>query len=93
MSHLDTQIRDIFTTYYQTNPKEFLPILDLIRESSEQAISYAIEVLLEREIVPSYDTLRLIIQQQSQMVQPFHVSDQFNVNEPDLCAYDLLIGG
>jgi transposase len=93
MNHLDTQIRSIFTNYYKDHPKEFLPILDLIRESSEQAISFAIDALLEREIVPSYDTLRVIIQQQYQMVQPFDISDQFSVNEPDLCSYDQLIGG
>jgi len=93
MAHLDAQIHDIFTTYYKDHPKEFLPILDLIKESSEEAISYAIDALLEREIVPSYDTLRVFIQQQCQMVQPFDVRDQFGVNEPDLCTYDLLIGG
>lgn len=93
MDHLDAQIRDLFNDYYKDHPKEFLPILDLIRESSEDAISYAIDALLEREIVPSYDTIRVIIQQQGQMVQPFNVCDQFSVNEPDLRAYDHLIGG
>jgi hypothetical protein len=93
MAHLDAQIRDLFNVYYKDHPKEFLPILDLIRESSEQAISYAIDTLIEREIIPTFDTLRLIIQQQDQMVQPFDVTDQFSVNEPDLCSYDLLIGG
>lgn len=92
MAHLDAQIQDLFAVYYKDHPKEFLPILDLIREFSEQAISYGIDALLERGIVPSYDTLRVIIQQQDQMVQPFNINDQFSVNEPDLWTYDRLIG-
>ena len=93
MTRLDTQIQMIFSTYYERSPQEFLPILDLIRDSSEPAISYAIDILLEREIVPTYDTLRLIIQQQGQMLEPFNISDDFRVTDPDLGAYDQLIGG
>lgn len=92
MDQLDTRIRDLFAIYYKDHPKECLPILDPIREYSEEAISYSIDALIEREIVPSYDTLWVITQQQCQMVQQFNVSDQFSVHEPDLGAYDHLIG-
>jgi len=93
VANLDIKIRELFNRYYQNEPKEFLPILDLIQNSSEQALSYALDTLAGQEIVPTYDALRFIIQQQEQMLQPFSISDNFCVDEPQLSAFDQLIGG
>jgi transposase len=93
IAELDTKIRDLFIRYYQNEPKEFLPILDLIRDSSERALSYALDTLAEQEIVPTYDALRFIVQRHDQMLQPFSISDSFSIDEPDLCSFDQLIGG
>ena len=93
VANLDIKIREMFNRYYQTEPKEFLPILDLIKNSSEQALSYAIDSLAEQEIFPTCDALRFIIRQQDQMLQPFSVTDRFCVDEPQLSVFDQLIGG
>jgi transposase len=93
VANLDIKIRELFNRHYQKEPKEFLPILDLIKNSSEQALSYAINTLAEQEIFPTYDALRFIIQQQEQMLQPFSITDDFCVDEPQLSMFDKLIGG
>ena len=93
MADLDTKIRDMFTRYYEKEPKEFLPILDLIKNSSERALSYAIETLAGQEIVPTYEALRFIISHQDQMIPPFSITDTFCVDEPDLISFDQLLGG
>jgi len=93
VANLDTKIRELFTRYYQNEPKEFLPVLDLIQNSSEEALSYAIDSLAEQEIFPTCDALRFIIRQQDQMLQPFSISDSFCVDEPQLSVFDQLIGG
>lgn len=93
VANLDTKIRELFTRYYQKDSKEFLPILDLIQNSSERALSYAIDSLAEQGIFPTYDTLRFIIRQQDQMLQPFSITDSFCVDEPQLSVFDQLIGG
>ena len=93
MVNLDIKIRELFNRYYQNEPKEFLPILDLIQNSSERALSYAIDSLAEQEIVPTYDALRFIIQRQDQMLLPYSISDSFCVDEPQLSVFDQLIGG
>ena len=93
MANLDTKIRELFTRHYLNVPKEFLPILDLIQNSSEQALSYALDLLADQEIFPSCDALRFIIQRQEQMLLPYSVSDSFCVDEPELSAFDQLIGG
>ena len=48
---------DLFNRYYQSDPKGFLPILDLMRETSPEALSYALTILNEQSIHPTYDTL------------------------------------
>lgn len=93
VANLDTKIRELFTRHYQNAPKEFLPILDLIQNSSEQALSYALDLLTEQGIFPSCDALRFIIQRQDQMLLPYSMNDSFCVDEPELSAFDQLIGG
>jgi len=93
VANLDIKIRELFNRYYQNEPKEFLPILDLIKNSSEQALSYAIDSLAEQGIFPTCDALRFIIWQQDQMLQPFSITDSFCIDEPQLSVFDQLIGG
>lgn len=47
LAQVDTQLKDLFECYYRNNPREFLPILDLIRESSVEALSAAITMMNE----------------------------------------------
>jgi len=58
LAQVDELIQDLFNRYYLDDPKGFLPILDLMRETSPEALSSALTILNEQNIPPTYDTLR-----------------------------------
>ena len=69
---MDELILDLFNRYYLDDPKGFLPILDLMRETSPEALSDALTILNEQNISPTYDTLRFFLHQtMEQKVEPF----------------------
>jgi hypothetical protein len=90
---LHKDIQRIYRQYYLHNPKEFLPILNLIRESSVEGLIFAIQVLEEHQMFPTYETLKCVIMQQPyQMVEPLSLPcDEIIVDEPDLLIYDNLM--
>ncbi|MFA5214009.1 MAG: IS21 family transposase [Methanoregula sp.] len=90
---LHDAIQRVFHQHYLHNPKEFLPILSLVRESSVEGLISAIRVLEEHQMVPTYDTLKCVIGQQPfQMVEPLVLSCEVMVGEPNLSVYDNLMG-
>jgi len=48
VTNLDEKIRELFNRDYQNEPKEFPQFLDMIKNSSKQALSYAIDSLAEQ---------------------------------------------
>ena len=90
---LHDSIQRVFHQHYLNNPKEFLPILSLARESSVEGLIYAINMLEEHQMVPTYETLKCVIRQQPfQMVEPLALSCDVMVGEPDFSVYDNLMG-
>jgi len=90
---LHEDIQRIYQQYYLYKPKEFLPILNLIRESSMDGLIYAIQMLEEHQMVPTYETLKCVIMQQPyQMVGPLSLPCDVLVAEPNLSVYDNLMG-
>ena len=86
--------QDLFNRYYLGDPKGFLPILDLMRETSPEALSAALTILNDQNIPPTYDTLRFFIHQTTeQKVEPFTLGGGFAVTEPDLAAFDQMMEG
>lgn len=84
----------MFNQYYLGDPKEFLPILDLMRETSPEALSDVLTILNEQNIPPTYDTLRFFLHQTVvQMVEPRTCHGGFTVTEPDLAAFDQMMVG
>jgi hypothetical protein len=61
LAQVDELIQDLFNRYYLDDLKGFLPILDLMRETSPEALSYALIILNEQNIPPNYDTLRFFL--------------------------------
>jgi len=58
--------------------RDFLPILDLMRETSPEALSHALTILKEQNISPTYDTLRFFLHQtMEQKVKPFAFCGRF----------------
>jgi hypothetical protein len=86
-------IQQVYHQHYLNNPKEFLPILSLIRESSVEGLVFAIQMLKEHQMVPTYDTLKCVIRHQPvQMVEPLSLSCDVMIGEPNLSVYDNLMG-
>jgi len=85
---------DLFNRYYLYDPKGFLPILDLMRETSPETLSDALTILNGQNIHPTYDTLRFFLHQtMEQKVEPFAFCGGFAVTQPDLIAFDQLMVG
>jgi len=94
LAQVDEQILDLFNRYYQSDPKGFLPILDLMQETSPEALSEALTILNKQNIPPTYDTLRFFLHQtMEQKVEPFACLGGFAVTQPDLVAFDQLMVG
>ena len=89
LAKADQLIQDLFNRYYVDDPKEFLPILDLIKETSLDALSGALTILKVQDIPPTYDTIRFFIHHMTeQKIEPFAFKGGFEVNEPDLATFD-----
>jgi hypothetical protein len=94
LSQVDEHIQDLFNRYYQDDPKDFLSILDLMREASPETLSGALTILKEQNIPPTYETIRFVLHQTTeQMVEPFAFKGGFAVMEPDLVAFDQMMEG
>jgi transposase len=94
LAQVDELILDLFNRYYLDDPKEFLSILDLMLETSTEALSHALTILNEQNISPTYDTLRFFLHQaMEQKVEPFAFCGGFEVTQPDLVAFDQLMEG
>jgi transposase len=94
LAQVDELIQDLFNRYYLDDPKGFLPILDLMRETSPGALTAALTILNEQNIPPNYDTLRFFLHQtMEQKVEPFAFWGGFAVTEPDLAAFDQMMVG
>ncbi len=94
LAQVDEQIQDLFNRYYRDDPKGFLPILDLMRETSPEILIGALTILKEQNIPSTYDTIRFFLHQTAiQKVEPFAFKEGFAVMEPDLAAFDQMMEG
>lgn len=91
---LNASIQQLFQHHYRNNPKEFLPILLLIQESSMEDLLSAIRKLEEHQLVPTYDTLKCVIAHKDfQTPESSSYPEEVRINEPNLSVFDGLIGG
>ena len=94
LAQADELIRDAFNRYYLDDPKKFLPILDLMRETLPEAFSAALGILLEQNIHPTCDSIRFFLHHPDvPMVEPFDIKSGFEVLEPDLTIFDQFMEG
>jgi hypothetical protein len=94
LTQLHDRLQVMFHRYYDDRPVEFLKVLSLIQETSLEGLLYAIDHLEEHAISPEYEVIRMIVHQQPvPMIEPLIIEDLIRVNDPDLSAYDHLIGG
>jgi transposase len=94
LAQTDELIRDAFNRYYLADPKKFLPILDLMRETSPEAFSAALAILKDQNIHPTCDSIRFFLHQTDVlMVEPLSIKGGFEVLEPDLTIFDQFLEG
>ena len=87
----DPCLRTLFTDHYVKEPKEFIRILSLIKEYSQQTVVYAIKELFDQGIIPEYETLRLLLDYQpTPIIEPFCYALDIDIPEPDLTVYDAI---
>jgi len=74
---------------YRDDPKKFLPILDLMKETSIEAFSSTLAILNKQNIHPTCDSIRFFFHQTDvSMVEPFTFKGGFEVPEPDIAVFD-----
>jgi hypothetical protein len=84
----------MFNYYYRDDPKKFLPILDLMRDTSPEAFSSTLAILNKQSIHPTCDSIRFFLHQTDvPMVEPFAFKGGFEVSEPDLAVFDHFMEG
>jgi hypothetical protein len=94
LAQADQLVQDLFNRYFLDEPKEFLPILDLIKETSLDAFYRALTILNEQDIPPTYDTVRFFLHHTTeQNAEPPDFKGGFEVLEPDLAAFDRMMEG
>lgn len=94
LAQADEMIRDMFNRYYLDDPKKFLPILDLMKETSQEAFSAALATLKEQKIYPACDSIRFFLHQtEISTVEPFAFKCGVEVLEPDLTTFDQFMVG
>jgi transposase len=92
LAKADQLIRDLFNRHYLDDPKEFLPILDLIKETSLDALSGTLIILKEQDIPPNYDTIRFFLHHTTdRKAEPFAFKGGFEVLEPNLAIFDRMM--
>ncbi len=92
---LHTTIQRLYHDFYADKPKEFLPLLCLLKEYPAKSLVRAIDLLEAHEMIPTHDTVRCILTQQPfQIVEPIsYPGMDITVEQPDLTVFDRTIGG
>jgi hypothetical protein len=94
LAQADELIQNVFNYYYRDDPKKFLPILDLMRETSPEAFSSTLAILNKQNIEPTCDSIRFFLHQTDvSMVESFAFKEGFEVPEPDLADFDHFMEG
>ena len=91
---LDEAIQHLLQHHYAGRHKDFLPILLLFRETSEEELVAAIRLLEDHGMVPTYETLRCIIMHQAvQLPETSFPSNRISMEESNFSHYDGYLRG
>ena len=90
---LHASIQQVYHDHYRDNPREFLPLLCLLKEHSARDLVAAIEVLTDRGMLPTRDLVHCIL---THHPLPGGEPGAFcgldvTVEQPDLKAFDRLM--
>ncbi|MDR9815929.1 MAG: hypothetical protein RJR34_03930 [Candidatus Methanoculleus thermohydrogenotrophicum] len=91
---LDESIQHILHHHYAGRHKDFLPILSLFHDVTEEELVAAIRFLEDRGMVPTYEALRCIIMHQDVQVPDTPLPpDRIIMEEPNFSHYDDYLRG
>jgi transposase len=94
LAQADELIQNTFNYYYRDDPKKFLPILDMMKETSPEEFSSTLAILNKQSIQPTCDSIRFFLHQTDvPMVESFAFREDFEVQEPDLAVFDHFMEG
>lgn len=85
---VDEAIQHLLHHHYEGRHKDFLPILSLFHEASEEELVAAIRLLEDYGMVPTYETLRCVIMHQAVPVpETLLPPDRISMEEPNFSHY------
>ncbi len=90
---LSTKLRTMYDKYYTKNTREFIEMLFLLKKYEEEKIIKAIDELFSYGIIPTYDTLKNVLEQKPtpQDEEFEYASLKIEIGEPSV--YDSLVKG
>lgn len=88
---LSERLRTLYDKYYTRNVRDFIEILFLLKKYEEEKITNAIDELLGYGIIPTYETLKNVLEQKPnpQQEEFEYPSLKIEIGEPSV--YDALI--
>ena len=86
---VDPCLGNLYFDHYPDKPKEFIQILNLIRERSQEEVVNAIKKLSDEGIIPDYESIKLVLNfEKKPDFDEFSYQLDIDVPEPDLEIYD-----
>jgi len=90
---LSEMLRTLYNKYYSRNVRDFIDILFLLKKYKEKEIVKAIDKLFGYGIIPTYETLKNILEQNPDPQYEEFEYPSFKIKTGDPAVYDSLIGG
>ncbi len=91
---LSEMLITLYDNYYSRNVRDFIEILYLLKGYEQNKITMAIEELFGNGIIPTYETLKNILEQKPDpQYEEFEYPSSFQIKTCDPGVYDSLIGG
>jgi len=89
---LNNTLRVLFDKHYTTRPREFVQLLELLKDYDEKTFCEKIEKLFENGIIPTVDIMRNLLQQKPIQYEPFDYPLKIQIDHGDPSEFDRLVG-
>ena len=89
---LNNTLRILFDKHYTTRPREFVQLLELLKDYDEKTFCEKLEELFENGIIPTVDIMRNLLQQKPIQYEPFDYPLKIQIDHGDPSEFDKLAG-
>ena len=90
---LSTKLRTMYDKYYTKNTREFIEMLFLLKKYEEEKITKAIDELFSYGIIPTYDTLKNVLEQKPTPKDEEFEYESLKIEIGEPSVYDSLVKG